>query len=471
MKLTKIVATVSDSRCEPEFILKLKNAGVNVFRINSAHISREGFVRIVENIRSVDRSLAIMIDTKGPEVRTTATADGNSVIFKKGDTVRLATGPDVPTCASEIGFNFGGLPMLLSAGDRLIIDDGELSLRVVAGKGEEIRAAVEYDGKLGNRKTVNVPGIEVPLPAVSGRDMEFIRLAVEMGVDFIAHSFVRSAGDVDAVKAVLEELKSDIKIISKIENQQGINNFDSILESSYGIMIARGDLGIEIAAEKIPGMQIMMIEKCIACHKPVIVATQMLHSMMEHPRPTRAEVSDVAAAVSQRADAMMLSGETAVGKYPVEAVETMSRIAEEVERTISVKKEVPAMIDKEVSSFIARQAVLSETKVGTKAVITDSHHGQTARYISSFRGSDPTIAICYNHSVERFLSLSFGVFPQYFSPEDNDGKNNPAEAFKEIIRKKILPADARVAYISGNSTSATTLEIEKLETLAEGRCG
>lgn len=465
MKYTKIVATVSDKRCDPDFILRLKKAGADVIRINSAHVDSLGFRKIVENVREADPSVAIMLDTKGPEVRTTATEDNQPVQFSEGDVVSLVTDSGIKSGRSRIAFNYPALPELLSEEDRIVIDDGELTLKVLGREGDVVKACIENDGKLGSRKTVNIPGVEIPLPAVSERDREFIKQAVDLGVDFIAHSFVRSAQDVDGIKRILNELGSEIKVISKIENQQGINNFDSILEASYGIMIARGDLGIEIAAERIPGMQIMMIDKSIAAHKPVIVATQMLHSMIDHPRPTRAEVSDVAAAVSQRVDAMMLSGETAAGKYPVESVETMARIAVEVEKTVSLQKEVPPMIDNQVSSFIARQAVLSESRIGTKAVITDSHNGMTARYISSFRGQNPTIAICFNRRVERLLALSFGVFPLRYGQENDDAGSASRSAFSRIVSSGILAGEDLVAYISGNSCYATTLQIDTLSNL------
>ena len=240
---------------------------------------------------------------------------------------------------------------------------------------------------------MNLPGVSVDLPSVTERDKINIGYAAELGVDFIAHSFVRSAADVKAVQEVLDACGSSAKIISKIENQEGIDNFDEILAASYGIMVARGDLGIEVPAERIPGIQMMMINKCIAAHKPVIVATQMLHSMIEHPRPTRAEVSDVANAVYQRADAMMLSGETAYGKYPVEAVKTMTSVAREVENALRREVSVPPMVDREVTSFLAHEAVLSEEKIGTKAIFTDAYRGMSARFIASFRGNNPTFAI------------------------------------------------------------------------------
>lgn len=323
-KFTKIVATISDKRCDIDFIKSLAKAGVNVVRMNSAHLELEGFTKIVNNTRAADPRLAIMMDTKGPEIRTTVTVDDSPVEFHAGNIVKVIGNAECKTSTDTIYVNYPRIAQILHPGDRLLIDDGELSFLVTEINGDTIITNAENDGALGSRKSVNLPGVSIDLPAVTERDRRNIGYAVQLGVDFIAHSFVRSAADVKEVQDILDSFESPIKIISKIENQEGIDNIDEILQASYGIMVARGDLGIEVAAERIPGMQVMIINKCITAHKPVIVATQMLHTMIEHPRPTRAEVSDVASAVYQRADAIMLSGETAYGKYPLEAVQTGS---------------------------------------------------------------------------------------------------------------------------------------------------
>ncbi|MDE6041051.1 MAG: pyruvate kinase [Muribaculaceae bacterium] len=458
-KFTKIVATISDKRCDVEFIKSLADAGVNVVRMNSAHLEFEGFKRIVENTRAADSSLAIMMDTKGPEIRTTVTKTGEPVTFKSGDRVTFYGNPSGETDESEICLNYADIAKVLKPGNRLLIDDGEMGFVVLGVEGDAVVAEAENDGSVGSRKSVNLPGVSIDLPAVTERDRRNIGYAAQLGVDFIAHSFVRSASDVREVQNILDELQVPMKIISKIENQEGIDNFDEILEASYGIMVARGDLGIEVPAERIPGIQAMLINKCIGAHKPVIVATQMLHTMIEHPRPTRAEISDVANAVYQRADAMMLSGETAYGKYPVEAVRTMTNVAKEVEASLRSKFDVPPLMDSDVTSFLARQAVMSEIRVGTRAIFTDAFRGVSARFIASFRGNNPTFAICHNREVQRWLALSYGVTAYYHPHEFKTMARHSVEAVRQIVEDDHIGLDDRIAYLTGNRHGARALEI------------
>lgn len=463
---TKIVATVSDRRCDVDFIRSLEEAGMNVVRMNSAHLAWDGFRRIVENTRAASDSLAIMMDTKGPEIRTTSITDDASLAFAEGDVTELVGDPGALTSRDRICVNYADVAGDMHVGAKVIFDDGELEFEVTeARSGGVLVMRALNSGVLGSRKSVNIPGVDLHLPAVSERDRRNIAYAERLDVDFIAHSFVRSRADVAEVQAVLDSLGSSIKIISKIENQQGVDNFDEILEASYGIMIARGDLGIEVPAERIPAIQTMMVQKCIAAHKPVIVATQMLHSMIEHPRPTRAEVTDVANAVYQRADAMMLSGETAAGRYPVEAVRTMAAVAREVESSITTRSEVPEMSDRRITSFLSRQAVLSERAVGTKAILADAYRGVTARFIASYRGNVPTIAFCYNRHVQRWLILSYGVTAYYHPDPSHNGFHHPVEAIKRLVRDGVLQPLDRVAYLSGSDSGATSLEIDTLANL------
>lgn len=460
MKHTKIVATVSDKRCDKEFIAKLAAAGVNVVRLNSAHLNDAGIELITTNVREAAPHLALMIDTKGPEIRTTVTENETPIEFVDGDYIDFVGDPTRATTHTVISLNYADAPKYLKEGDRVLIDDGELAFRVLSNNGDTVTAVAENCGVLGSRKSINIPGVCIPLPSVTERDKACITKAASLGIDFVAHSFVRSAADVKAVQEILDSLGSNMKIISKIENQEGVDNFDEILDACYGIMVARGDLGIEVAIETLPGIQQKMINKCIAAHKPVIVATQMLQSMIEHPRPTRAEVSDVANAVYQRADAMMLSGETANGKYPVEAVQIMSRVALEVEKEMKSNHHVPPIPDTEVASFLARQAVVSERVVDIKAIITDAYHGATARYLASYRATSPVFAICYNQCVARWLALSYGVESSLHSEQRVSPREIPVNAMKSLISSGKVDADKLVAYLSGTAIAATSLQID-----------
>lgn len=464
LKFTKIVATISDRRCDIPFIQDLFDNGMNVVRMNSAHLQLEGFRRIVNNVRAVSSSIGILMDTKGPEIRTTTNQGDTDITFAEGDKVRFHGRPDGVTTHEEICLSYPDIARDIHVGAHLLIDDGEIDFLVEAIDGDTIHATAQNGGKLGSRKSVNIPGVSIKLPSLTERDRQNIHHAIDLGVDFIAHSFVRSRQDVLDIQAILDAHNSPIKIIAKIENQEGIDNFDEILDVSYGIMIARGDLGIEIAAERIPAIQKSLINKCILSHKPVIVATQMLHSMISNPRPTRAEVSDIANAVYQHTDALMLSGETAYGRYPVEAISTMTRVAAEVERSITPETVVTPVVEHDVTSFLARQAVASSAILDTRAIITDSYTGRTARYIASFRGKYPTLAICYHENVTRQLSLSYGLVA-YYQERATSSRRYLRNALNHLIEIGRLTHRDHIAYLGGGfgeGRGTTFLEINNV---------
>ena len=294
-------------------------------------------------------------------------------------------------------------------------------MEVTEKKDDELICRVKNNGVIKPRKSVNIPNVPINLPSVTERDFEFINWAIDMDIDFIAHSFVRKKEDVLAVKKIIEERNSTIKIISKIENQEGVNNIDEILDETYGIMVARGDLGVEIPAERIPGTQRFLVNKCIESKIPVIIATQMLHTMISNPRPTRAEISDVANAIYQRVDAVMLSGETANGDYPVEAVETMARVAAEVEKDHSnpnIEMNL-VRINNEITAQLCRSAVRATLNLPVKAIVIDTLSGRTGRYLAAFRSQKPVFAVCYRKSVMRHLAISYGIHAIYSEPSIN----------------------------------------------------
>lgn len=475
-KSTKIITTISDRRCDVEFIRSLFEAGMNVVRMNSAHLGPEGMARIVANCREVSPRIATLIDTKGPEIRTTVNENPDAkIFFRTAMVVDFVGAPSESTTARRICLSYPDIAKDVRVGMHILIDDGELDFEIldIDSMTGVIKTRCLNDGALGSRKSVNIPGSDIRLPALTQRDRDVLKAAVGLGVDFVAHSFVRSAQDVKAVRQELDALGSDMKIISKIENQQGVDNFDEILRESYGIMIARGDLGIEVAAERIPVIQHEFIAKCIAAHRPVIVATQMLHSMITNPRPTRAEISDIANAVYQRADCLMLSGETANGRYPVEAVTTMARVASQVENSLSSASSetlIPQLADAHVTSFLARQAVVSSREIGVKAILADALHGRTARFIASFRGSAPVYAICYRRRTMRWLALSYGIKAYYYKDYTPE-QRYPLQALRDFIDQELLSPEDRIAYLGAiNGTGATFLEVNNVRAILENGC-
>ncbi len=455
-KKTKIVATLSDFRANEEFVRGLFEAGMDVVRINSAHVTEEGAAKIVEAVRRVNPAIPVILDTKGPEIRVTAVADeyGGAIGFQTGERVKVrGTADGEPSTRDTIYFNVATVVRDIAVGARLLIADGELELRVTDKTDEELTCEFVRGGTLRSRKSVNVPGMKIDLPSVTEKDRRFIEWAVKNDVDFIAHSFVRSAGDVRAVQEILDRYDSPIKIISKIENQQGIDNLDEIVEASYGVMVARGDLGVELPAEAIPNAQRRIVERCIAAKRPVIIATQMLYSMVRSPRPTRAEVSDVASAIYERVDAVMLSDETAMGDYPVEAVSTMSRVAREIEKD---ETHFTPMIDMnmvsvnhEITAQLARSAVRASTNLPIRYVVLDTATGRTGRYLAAFRGTSTVFAICYNPRVMRMLGLSYGVWAVH-QPYNDSRRGYFYDALNQLIHSGRITRNDMVAYLSGS---------------------
>lgn len=467
-KRTKIVATISDKNCEPDFLRRLHEAGVDVVRINSAHLSPEGVMKIVSNTRSVSDKIAILLDTKGPEIRTTI-CDA-PVKFFKGQKIRIAGHSDELTTDSVINVNYRDIARHVPSGAVILIDDGELEIKITGRKGDELEGTVENEGTLGSRKTVNIPQVRINLPSVSQRDLIFIDLAVKLDIEFIAHSFVRSKKDVMAVQKILDSHGSEIKIIAKIENQQGVDNLEEIMDHSYGIMVARGDLAIEVPFERIPGIQRMIISKCIEQRKPVIVATQMLHSMITNPRPTRAEVSDVANAVYSQTDALMLSGETASGKYPIESVKTMARIATEIEMEKDKYLEMPAgSLSGEVSAYLAKVAVKTSIRVNARAIIADTVKGTAIRNMAAYRGVNPVVAQCYSYRTMRELALSYGVIPVFIEKKESVDEFIRT-SLKDLLKRHVLKDNDILVLLAGNfsrGTGFSFIEVGTVEYLKE----
>lgn len=467
MKQTKIVASVSDRRCDVDFIRQLYKAGVNVVRMNTAHATEEGIKQIINNVRAVSPRLGILIDTKGPEVRTTGCSE--PVSYKSGEMVEIYGNPDSDTCHDIINVSYPNFASDIKTGCHILFDDGALDMVVTAIEGKKVVAEVQNDGVLGSHKSVNVPGVHIELPALTEKDKKNILLAIDQKIDFIAHSFVRSASDVTAIQEILDAHGSDIKIIAKIENQEGVDNIDEILHVAYGIMIARGDLGIEVPIEQIPSIQRAIIRKCRRARKPVIVATQMLHSMISNPRPTRAEVTDIANAVFSCTDALMLSGETASGKYPIEAVEIMAHIAEQAECDKEYSRDINlgSGDDSDIREYLAQCAINATETIGVNAILIDSGTGQMARNLAAFRGPAPIIAICYNEPLIRSLNLSYGVHTILADKSAKDKDELFQNAIKHMMKKGFVDFDDSIVYLTGSYFVGGVNTMLKINTVRE----
>ena len=435
---------------------------MNVVRLNTAHLDFEGLDKLINNTRAVSNRIAILMDTKGPEVRTTVSAA--PIEFHAGDRVQIVGDPARETTRECIAVSYPDFVRDVCLGGHVLIDDGDLELVVVEKTADALLCEVQNEATLGSRKSVNVPGVRINLPSLTERDRCNIDYAIDRDIDFIAHSFVRNKQDV-----------LDIKEILDAKGQEGVDNIDEILEVADGVMIARGDLGIEVPQERIPGIQRILIRKCILAKKPVIVATQMLHTMINNPRPTRAEVTDIAnaiyyrtdALIYYRTDALMLSGETAYGKYPVEAVRTMTKIAAQAEQDKLPDNDIRIPLDEngnDVTAFLAKQAVKATVKLKIRAIITDSYSGRTARNLAAFRGKYPVLAICYKEKTMRHLALSYGVEAIYM-PELANGQQYYFAALRRLLNDgKLQPTDM-VGYLSSGKAGTQTsfLEINVVE--------
>lgn len=465
-KKTKIVATISDQRCDAEFIEKLYHAGMDVVRLNTAYQSMEGSLKIIGNVRKVSDQIAVMIDTKGPEIRTARAAEG--ITLHRGDLIRIEGDPDGQSKRDCIYVSYRAFAEEVPLHSPILIDDGSLELVVKEKQGKQLICEAMNDGRVEGLRSVNVPGTTFRLPSLNEKDKAYIRFSIETGIDFIAHSFVRRKDDILDIQTLLDEYRSPIKIIAKIENQEGVDHIDEILDHAYGVMVARGDLAIEIPYERIPGIQKMLINKCIARRKPVIIATQMLHSMIRNPRPTRAEVSDIANAIYSKTDAVMLSGETAGGQYPVEAVTTMATVAAEVEKSRGDIHEVPAVVlTNERSAFLTKTAVEAAIQLDARAIVADTSSGSSIRNMAGFRGRKPVYAHCYDRRVMRQLALSFGVFPAFLEKTRNS-REFIHQALASHVKSGNLAEDDLVIVIAGNfgdSFGASFIEISPVRLL------
>ena len=417
MRKTKIVCTLGPSTDREGVLREMIRAGMNVARFNFSHGTHAEHKARLDALKALreelDAPVAAMLDTKGPEVRLKDFAGGR-VHLTAGQEFTLTT-VQVEGDAHRCSITYGELPGDVKAGDTILLDDGLVRLTVLETSETEIRCRVENDGDMKNHKGVNVPGVRLNMPYMSQQDRDDLLFGAEQGFDYVAASFVRSAADVRELRRVLDKAGSRMRIIAKIENQEGVSNLPEILDAADGIMVARGDMGVEIDFAEIPLIQKNMIARCVACGKPVITATQMLDSMMENPRPTRAEITDVANAIYDGTSAIMLSGETAAGRYPVESVKTMDAIARRTESDINHVKRMAQMAGGRnrlsVAAATAHAACTTAQEIGADAILTVSQRGTTARLVSRFHPGTPIIACLLDQQVRRQMALYWGVEP------------------------------------------------------------
>ena len=462
MRSTKIICTMGPNTDKKTVMKSLVKNGMNVARFNFSHGDHEEQrerMNLLKNVREeLDRPVAILLDTKGPEIRTGLLEGGKKVTLREGSEFILyteeMTGNETGCCVT-----YPGLAKDVKAGDRILIDDGLIELKVKQIKSGNIVCHVENGGELGERKGVNVPNVKVKLPAVTENDIDDILFGIQQDIDFIAASFIRSAKGVKEIRKILKENHAEhISIIAKIENAEGVENIDEIIEASDGIMVARGDLGVEIPAQEVPHIQKMIIKKCNERYVPVITATQMLDSMIRNPRPTRAEVADVANAIYDGTDAVMLSGETAAGKYPAEALKMMNEIAENTEQYVDYEKYIHhrTMYEQsKISSAIGIASVRTARNIGAACIVTPTMSGKTARLISNFRPSMPIYAVTPNEMVQHKMQLYWGVIPLKGYIKDTT-ENIIVNAMETIKRKRLVKKGQTVVITAGDPATNNT---------------
>lgn len=456
MRRTKIICTLGPAVDQREKLKELMLSGMNCARLNFSHGTHEEQAKRIAQVKEVREELglpvSLLLDTKGPEIRLRDFENG-SVILEEGSTFTLTPKEELGT--SERGsLTYASLAKVVKKGTQILIDDGKIAMEVTGLCGNEVVCKVLNGGKVSNHKSINVPNVAIPAPYISRADLDDIVFGIEQGVDFIACSFVRTADDVRQVRALLSLYGAeDIQIISKIENTQGIEHLDEILEVSDGIMVARGDMGVEVSFKELPAIQKMIIEKCYRKGKHVVTATQMLESMISNPRPTRAEVSDVANAIYDGSTAIMLSGEVSIGQYPIEAVRTMASIAEAAESAQDYEKKFMQnhlQLGKDTVDALAQAACDAAHYLNAKAIVVVTRSGKTARILSNYRPSCPIIGAVVSQKGYRQLNLAWGVSPVLASEQESP-EQLAAYATQRALEVGAVSQGDLVIVVSGTS--------------------
>ena len=456
MKKTKIICTMGPNADDRELLKALATSGMDIARFNFSHGTHEeqkARFDLLKSVREeVRKPIAILLDTKGPEIRTGVLKNGGKVMLNTGDFFTL-TAEEIEGDEKRVSQTYPQLAQDVKPGDTILIDDGLIGLEVKEINGGEIVCQVKNGGELGQRKGINVPNVQVNLPAITEKDREDIIFGIGQDIDFIAASFVRDADAIKEIKQILKEHNAEhVDVIAKIENAEGIKNIDRIINAADGIMVARGDLGGEIPAYDVPHVQRMIVNKCNRKYKPVIIATQMLDSMIRNPRPTRAEVTDVANAIREGTDVIMLSGETAMGKYPLEALKMMVQIAESTEQYLDYENLPDFRMlkgDANVSSAVGVAAVRTATNIQAKCIVTPTMTGQTARLMSNFRSQIPIYAVSPNEWAQRKMQIYWGVTPLKGYSEDST-EHIISHAMYVVKREDLVQPGDMVVFTAGD---------------------
>jgi pyruvate kinase len=472
MRFTKIVATIGPATSDPSKIATLIESGMNVARLNFAHGSHESHNRVIDAVHAYNKkhgtAVAVMLDTKGPEIRTGDVHD--PINIKRGDEVLFTSQHPANEKRTIVEVNYDEFPKDAKSASTILIDNGVLEFDIIDVSPRGVVAKAKESGAIGTRRHINLPGATISLPSFTKRDWEDIRFGIKKGVDFIAPSFVRSGDDIKELRAFLVKHKSSAHIVAKIETAQGVENLDDIIDLTDGLMVARGDLGAEVPFELVPRLQDEMVLKCRAKGKPVIVATHMLESMCEHPMPTRAELTDIAHAAATHADATMLSGETASGKFPFKAMEAMDLVLSKTEEfepfALDGLMTVPSHI-KELRDEQARAACIMARNLNAKAIIVITKQGRTARSVSAFRVPIPILAFTESDDVRRSLALCWGTQSFTITLSKNP-ETTVVDALKSAKKAKILTNNDLVIVVSdilthphGNNDHVMTVQLRK----------
>ena len=446
----KIVCTLGPASRSPEMVYRLLQAGMNVARLNFSHGTQEEHARTIEAVRAgtarLERPAAILADMSGPKIRTGTLLEGRPVTLVAGQRFLITT-ENVEGTAERVSTTYAGLPDEVRKGDRILLSDGLLELRVMGTRGNNIVTTIVNGGELGEHKGINLPGVKLKIPSLTSKDRKDLRFALEHGANYIAVSFVRTAADVVAAKAVIRRAGYDTPVIAKLEKPEAIENLDAILKVADGVMVARGDLGVEMSPEQVPVIQKRIILRALEFRIPVITATQMLESMTENPRPTRAEASDVANAIFDGTDAVMLSAETASGKYPVESVAMMERIICEAEASITERAH-PRPAEFSVAETISEAICHAAEELHMKVLAVFTESGSTARLISKYRPPAPIIAFSPNQETRRRMSLLWGLLPRTIAHvRQIDDLADAAE--KRLLEEKLVVPGDIVGIVAG----------------------